>query len=139
MTNPPTESSEPKQSITIKSGDMVNVIHRNIASDVIITTEDKVKICLLTHVANMEKKKDWIAPLGILITIIITLITTTFNSLYLGSAVWQAVFVMAAVLSGIWLIVTVYHALNAEKIEDIIMALKNQNSRVTASESPVME
>jgi hypothetical protein len=55
-------------------------IHRNVASDIIVTTEDKVKLCLMAYMSHIEKRKEWITPFSLFIAIITTLIITSFNS-----------------------------------------------------------
>ncbi len=69
----------PPQESNINTGTIesfVNIpskVYRNLSQEVIITTEDKVKLCLIEHLKKMENKKEWLIPLGILIPLIITL------------------------------------------------------------------
>lgn len=129
MTNPSPlggelTSVQETQNAVIKTGDMINAIHRNVASDIILTTEDKVKLCLITYVSHIEKRKEWITPFGLFIAIITTLITTTFNSVIFEASTWKAIYLICGGLSFIWLVISLYQAYNSKKIENIIQELK---------------
>lgn len=108
---------------------LVNVerVHINVSQEVIITTEDKVRLCLSEHLKRMEKKRGWIAPLGILMAIVLTLVTTTFKEFGLSAATWQAIFIVGAVLSGVWLVWSIREAQRSQKIEDIVAELKKDS------------
>ncbi|MBI2089225.1 MAG: hypothetical protein HYT78_10845 [Deltaproteobacteria bacterium] len=71
----------------------------NVKQALIVTTEDRVRIHLSGHLANVEKRKGWIAPLGILTTIVIALVTAEFkeNSILFSRATWEAIFVITGV------------------------------------------
>lgn len=116
---------------TIKTGELdglVNVtdVHINVDQALIITTEDKLRINLNEHVNNMERSKSWIAPLGILTTIIIALITTDIKKdVFLFSPdTWQAIFIICAIISFFWLVITIRNAWKCENIDDLIKRLK---------------
>lgn len=106
----------------------VRKIYRSIDLDVIVITEDKLRICLSGSFKKVEKKKDWIAPFGILITILVALATSTFQNFIFEGATWQAVFILSAVISGIWLVLSLNKARKSLRVEDIIRDLK-QNSQ----------
>jgi len=103
-----TKKISPQPSI-INTGSIENLIkvyklHLNLSQEVIITTEDKIKLCLSEHLKRMEKRKDWIAPLGILLAIIVTLVTSSFEDVGLNYATWKAVFIITGLISFGWLI-----------------------------------
>ena len=107
----------------------ISKIYENTAQDLIITTEDKIRICLLTHVTYMERRKEWIAPLGLLFTIFITLTTTSFNTAFnVNPSTWKAIFIIGGFLSFIWLIISIYQALNSKGVDDIITELKPKSA-----------
>lgn len=107
----------------------ISKIYENTAQDLIITTEDKIRICLLTHVTYMERRKEWIAPLGLLFTIFITLTTTSFNTAFnVDPSTWKAIFIIGGFLSFIWLIISIYQALNSKGVDDIITELKPKSA-----------
>lgn len=105
----------------------VRKIYRSINQDVIVITEDKLRICLSASFRKVEKRRDWIAPFGILVTILVALATSTFQSFIFEASVWKAVFILSAVISCIWLGISLNRARKSLKIEDIIRDMK-QNS-----------
>ena len=64
-------------SVPIKS------IHSNVAQVVIHTTEDKLKNILNEYTYTQHDSKSWIAPLGIFLTLVGTLTTSTPNDFLL--------------------------------------------------------
>lgn len=106
---------------------LVNVsdIHLNVSQKMIITTEDKVRLCLLEHLNQIGRKGSWIAPLGIFIAIVTTLVTSSFKEkvLLLSADTWRAIFVIMGVLSFAWLIYASIRALRSKKI-DFVEELK---------------
>ncbi|HEX7242565.1 MAG TPA: hypothetical protein VF263_19910 [Longimicrobiaceae bacterium] len=108
----------------------VERLHVNVSQSVIITTEDKVRICLDKHIKRAEQKHSWIAPAGILLAIITTLVTTTFQNWVLKAETWQAVFIVVGIVSLAWLLLSLRFAFNSLSTDDVIEELRpssNQN------------
>ena len=126
--------SEQETSINMKSltSQLVNVekVHINVSEEVIIVTEDKLRLCLIKYLQNLGKKRAWISPLGIFLTIIVALGTTTFRDIVIGENMsisantWQAIFIIASILSFGWLCFSIAQALKTKKIEDVVKELK---------------
>ncbi len=102
----------------------VSEVSLNVSQGIIITTEDKIRICLSEHLKRMEKKKGWLTPLGIFATIIVALVTSTFKDIGLDSATWHAIFIITGFISFGWLVWSINEARQSEKLEDIIIELK---------------
>lgn len=102
----------------------IKKLNINVSQEVIVTTEDKIVLCLHEYLENIDKRRSWIAPFGILLTILMTLATTTFRSIFFPAETWQAIFVIAAVLSGVWLAVSLYQSPKAMSVQDIVKKLK---------------
>ena len=66
----------------------------NVAQSVIVTTEDKIRLSLGSYLQKTERRSDWIAPASLLIAILATLVTTTFNDFIFSGATWKAVFII---------------------------------------------
>ena len=96
----------------------------NVSQEYITTTVDKVRLCMHSHLENLGRRRAWTTPLGIFITVLVTLATTTFKDAVLPSATWQSVFVVSAIISGLWLFWSVYRMPKTETVDDIIKALK---------------
>ncbi|OGH05861.1 MAG: hypothetical protein A2W22_05405 [Candidatus Levybacteria bacterium RBG_16_35_11] len=102
----------------------VSEVNLNLSQGIIITTENKVRICLSDHLKRMEKKKGWLAPFGIFVTVIVVLLTSTFKDVGLDSATWHAIFIIAGLISFGWLLLSIREALQSEKVDDIVNELK---------------
>ena len=107
-------------------------IFPNLNQQVIMTTEDRLRICLIENLKKAEKKYDWIAPLGILIAIIIAFVTSSFNDVFLSSQTWEAIFIIGGVASFIWLIITLKYAFVKINLDHIISDIKTsqKNSEI---------
>jgi hypothetical protein len=105
---------------------LVNVseVHINVSQEVVITTEDKIRLCLSEHLKQVERKRSWIAPLGITVTIVVKLVTSTFNNIGFDAATWRAMFIIGGIISFGWLVWSIKEAWQSEKLEDIVSELK---------------
>jgi len=124
------EQIKPPEKAKIDAGSLasqlVNIseVHLNVSQEVIITTEDKIRICLSEHLKRMEKKRGWIAPLGIIATIAVTLVTSTFKDIGLDAPTWRAIFIIAGIISFGWLVWSIKDAWKSVKLEDIVGEFK---------------
>lgn len=102
----------------------VTSIHNNVAQEVIRITVDRLRLVLSQHLNHLEKRQQWIAPLGTLLALLLAFATTTFREFFFPAATWEAFFLIATLACIIWLICTVYSAWKAGSIEDIVELLK---------------
>ena len=114
------------------SDKIVNIenIHINTAQNIIVTTEDKLRLHWLDHLSVIERKKEWITPLSILITIIAVLITADFKNFLLKPDTWKSVFIISGFVSFVWLANSLKFALRKYSIENFIELLKNESDPV---------
>ena len=96
----------------------------NLNQQVIMTTEDRLKICLINNLKKAEKRHDWIAPLGILISIIIVFVTSTFKDFIISSKTWEALFIICGFGSLMRLIISLRFAFVKIDIDKIIIEIK---------------
>jgi hypothetical protein len=99
-------------------------VHFNLEQEFILATEDKIRLCLADHLARMERRNAWIAPLGILLTIILVFVTTTFKSFIFSSETWEAFFLFALIISVLWSIKAFWQARVSTSIDDVIADIK---------------
>ena len=76
--------------------------------------------------SSIEERKGWIAPLGILITILVVLLTANFKDIIWSPDTWAALFVLSAGLSFLWLIKSLWKAYQSETIDNLIEKIKKQ-------------
>lgn len=102
-------------------------VHKNTNQRLIVVTQDKTLLTLKRNIARLGKK-DWIAPLSTVMTIVIALITSNFKyALGLGPAEWRAIFIVSGFIAAGWLIYTVKKSAASrtfhEVIKDIVFEL----------------
>lgn len=124
MTNPNSVPTAPGAELLVKQLVDVERLHVNISQAVIITTEDKIRICLDKHVKTAERKQSWIAPAGILLAVITTLVTTSFQPVLLKAETWQALFIVVGVGSLVWLLLSLRYAFGSLTTDQIIQELR---------------
>lgn len=104
-------------------------VHKNLCQDVLVTTEDKVRLCLLKHKERLNMRNEWMVPLGIFLTLIAALCAADFKVFILKAEVWEAIFLLSAVISFVWFVISVIRAWKCRgenDIEVIITTLKAQ-------------
>lgn len=79
-------------------------LYFNMRQRFIVVTEDKLRLYLNEYLDRMQQSTEWLTPFGLVVTIIITLVTATFQNIFLPAATWEAIFWLSLVVSSIWLI-----------------------------------
>ncbi len=105
--------------------------YKNLTQDILVITVDKAKLCLIEHQSILKSQRNWVAPLGIFLTLVASLVAADFkNFIGIPYAFWQAIFVLLSIASGVWLIVTLICAFqNRGKggIEELVRKLKESS------------
>jgi hypothetical protein len=103
-------------------------VDTNVTQEIIVTTADKARLCLIRALDRMERRRAWIAPAGILATLIVVFPTTTFQEfLGLPKEFWKAVFSVAAVCTSVWLIFCLTRIRRSLTIEQIVDSLRTDS------------
>ena len=114
---------------TDKKGDLVVEYS---AEQIIVLTEDKVKLRLLEHFNRLSNRENWKAPLGIVLTLVAALSTATFERSIIGikPAVIEAIFWLSSVFTLLWLgkELKSFFA-EKESIDDLIGVLKAETAK----------
>ena len=112
-------------------------VHVNFEQDFIVTTEDKIRLCMMEHANQLADQTSWISPVSLFVTIILVLLTASFNdALGLTKDTWQAIFVISAVLTAIWAVRWVIRAVNSSTSVDKIVTQLKQSQIETEHEPP---
>jgi hypothetical protein len=104
----------------------------NLSQQVIMTTEDRLKLCLNENMKKAEKKNDWITPFSLLIAIITSFVTASFKDFIVSSKTWEAIFILVGIGSVIWLGLTIknsFFKIDVEKIIDELKTKQNKSSK----------
>jgi hypothetical protein len=104
-------------------------VHLNVGEGFIVTTEDKIHLCLIKYMTSVERKSSWIAPAGLLASIVLTILTSNFKDWLFSHYVWQAIFIITGALCLIWLIREVYKSGKAMSVEEVIDEIKKSSER----------
>lgn len=99
----------------------------NIRQQLIVTTEDKIALCIHEHMRFVEKRKEWLTPFSIFLTAIIVLITADFKDWVLPKATWQAFFLMLAFISFAWLVVSLVQMPKHINADTLVEKIKKGN------------
>ena len=67
-------------------------VYSNLDQDVILITEDRLRLVLQAHTDALEKKSLWLTPFSIALSIILTLVTADFKSVLFEASTWKAFF-----------------------------------------------
>lgn len=107
-------------------------IHTNLSQDVVITTEDKLKLCLLEHQDTLKMKSDWKTPVAILATLVPVFLTADFKKTFgIPSDTWTAVFIISCIITFFWSLLTIHQAYkvrNSGDIKNIISEIKKSSN-----------
>ena len=100
-------------------------IHWNLESVFIITTEDKLRLCLHKNIDRLDVKRKWATPLALLVSLLLALTTADFKDRFIPSEAWLAIFLIAAVVSFFWTIKAIWKTIGVEvSVESIISEIK---------------
>lgn len=100
-------------------------VHINTSSEVITITQDKLRIALMENSEIFRSRDAWIAPLGIFLTLLVTLVTTDFKDFLLEKSVWKAIFYLALFASLWWLANEFRSRPAANTVDSLINKLKD--------------
>ena len=124
-----------KEHITANSinlNDDINItVHKNLAQEIIVINIDKLKLILKDHQDALRQKRDWINPLALFITLLVTNLTSTFDDTWSISAdTWKAIFIILCLFSACWLAYSLYHAIKGKQctIDTVINTIKIANN-----------
>jgi hypothetical protein len=73
------------------------------------TSPDKIEIALRDYREALKAQQGWPTAVGVLFSLITTLVAATFNSILgLPANVWQAIYIVGAIFCVVWLIKSLY-------------------------------
>ena len=117
--NPSEGSDENTSLFTSQMAYAVEMVREYVQDEIrelFVTNQYKVRFCLMKNLNNVSTRQKYIAPLGILITIMITLTTATFKStLGIDSDTWLYVFIFFGGFALYWFIRAAIEDLKAKK------------------------
>lgn len=129
-------NSENNNNSNISSNNEINIkatIHQNLDQNILIITQDKMELILKDSLDKIEEKKSWLNPFGIALTLLITFLTTgSFkNAFGISSNVWYALFLMSMVISGFFLVKSLWKVRSnfSFSVDSIISEIKKSKPK----------
>jgi hypothetical protein len=108
------------------------VIHKNLTQDVVVTTEDKMKLTLIEYREILSSRSEWLGAATLAFSFLSTLLLTTFKNIGpLSAATWQAVYLIFFLLAFARLInvlVKMYQNRKKASINYIIRKIKQSGN-----------
>jgi hypothetical protein len=76
------------------------IIHKNLTQDVLVTTEDKMKLTLIEYREILASRAEWLGAGTLVLSFLSSLLLTTFKDIGpLKATTWQAVYFIFFLLS----------------------------------------
>lgn len=106
-----------------------NVID-NASANLIKITEDKLNVILLKNVPKLRKPQEIINPIALLLSLLTTILTAEFKDKFgLSAEFWKAVFVVALIVSILYLLYCLWNILfNRSSIDSILKEITNKRN-----------
>lgn len=117
--------------IDLNSG--TQVVYTNLDREVIVAPIEKIELLLRDHHDIVKRKISWVNPVGLLLSLITTILTANFenNALGLPAHYWSAAFHISAFITLVWTLKVSWDAYTNRKegtVKDFIKKLKIQTS-----------
>lgn len=107
-------------------------LHKNIGQEIVLTTVDKVRLCLMETRDCLRDQREWVTPLALGVSLGGTLVAAEFHDFILGKAVWQASYTLALLACVCWFVFSLDKARrNRDRgsIDYIVNRLKSDTTR----------
>jgi hypothetical protein len=106
----------------------------------IVLTRDRLRECLRNAMDCNGKRDRWMIPLGILVPIMATLVTTSFTKRFgIAASEWGATFIFAGLLDLGWLVYALMRRGRPRTIDSIIEDLTKDSNQVEIKVWPIGE
>lgn len=103
----------------------VTDIHSNTSQELVVITLDKLRLIIYEHKEALSRSREWQTPAGMVVTILLVFATTDFrDALLLSAATWRAFFLMALVLTILWLARNLWVLLKSGEVDDVVERIK---------------
>lgn len=79
-------------------------VHKNLSQEVVVTTVDKLRICLMENRDTVAAKHEWITPFSLLLTFLTTLVAADFKPFVMSPETWKALYVFFTIGSMVFLV-----------------------------------
>ncbi len=109
------------------------IIHKNLTQDVLVTTEDKMKLTLIEYRDILASRAEWLGAGTLVLSFLSSLLLTSFKDIGpLKASTWQAVYFIFFMLSLVRFVNVVYKMYMNRKratINYVIRKIKQSGSQ----------
>jgi hypothetical protein len=121
-------------------------VHSDLRHEILVTTSDKLRLCLQRHQTFFTGRTAWLGPSGILLAFLCALVAADFKDFIVSKDTWKLVFTIGIGVSGLWLALTVVQAIKITlrewatgspgTIDGIVKELKAETTGVASLIAP---
>lgn len=106
-----------------------------ISVSVISIPEDRLENILIKHVKKIERSKDFIGSSGLFIALVTTFVTSEFKDVGLASETWKGIFIVALIVSFIYMVRVIWNCIkNRVNVDKIMSDIKSAKSEMCYAE-----
>ncbi len=109
------------------------IIHKNLSQDVVLTTEDKLRLALIQHRETLNSRAEWIGAGTLALSFLSSLLLTNFKDIGpLKAPTWQAIyfiFFVLALVRFVNILVRMYQNRKKATIDYVIKRIKQSGSQ----------
>jgi len=138
--NKMSQNNNNNEGLSVDFGDELSknlTIHKNVKQEIIITTEDKIKLVLINTREILTSQRDWLTPAGLLVSFIATLTTADFkDALSVPKEFWHAIFVLLTIGSSVWLLISLRKLFKNWGQDDLSKIIGQIKLKVTTNDAP---
>lgn len=108
---------------------LVKEFYDNTQSNIIRINDDKLKVILYENKETITKNSNYLTPLTLLISFILTFCTTDFKEFgKIPATTWQSFYLFCSIGSLIWFIIELKKIKKVITIDELINKIKNQTN-----------
>ncbi len=105
-------------------------IHKNLTQDVILTTQDKLRLVLIEHRDALSSKREWISAASLALSFLSTILLANFkDGLGLNADTWRALYGLFFALAMVWFINALVRLVKNRKRMDVDYLIKKIKQR----------
>ena len=98
--------------------------------DEILISTDKLELILLKFSEKIKKTNDWIAPLGIFISLLVALLVSDFKEKFGIQAIqWETITIIFLIISFFWLMLEIVKIRRNPTIQDLLIEIKSNSQK----------
>jgi hypothetical protein len=113
-------------------------IHKNLTQDVILTTEDKLRLALIEHRDVLSGKREWISAGTLSLSLLSTLLLTNFkDGLGLTADTWRAAYCFFFAMAFLWFVNSLIKLYRNRKRREIDFLIKEIQQRGKPQEAGI--